>query len=116
MVSQGEVYWLDEAEPSGSEPGWRRPGIVVQNDALNESRLGTVLLVLLTSNLKRESALGNVRIPAREAGLAIDSVALVAQLVTVDRRFLGEAVGNVGRQRLRQIVRGIALILEPVTL
>ncbi len=113
MARQGEVYWLEEPEPHGSEPGWIRPAIVIQNDLLNESNLNTTLLVTLTSNLRRALAIGNVRVPAGESGLPADSVAVVSQLVTRDHRFLGDPVGRIPRTRVRQIVRGVTRILEP---
>jgi len=85
VIAQGEVWWADLGEPSGSEPGFRRPVVVVQGDAFNRSSLQTVVCVALTSNLRWGDAPGNVRLPARATGLPRDSVGNVSQLVTLDR-------------------------------
>src|SRR6266540_1757108 len=90
VVERGQVWWADLAEPRGSEPGFRRPLLVVQDDAFNRSRLRTVVAVVLTSNLRLVEAPGNVLIPAKASGLPKDSVANVSQIITVDREFLIE--------------------------
>lgn len=113
MVRQGEVYWLDTGEPSGSEPGYRRPFVVVQNNAANSSRLRTVLLVPLTTNVRRALASNNVRIPRGEGGLPAESVAIVSQIETVDRDFLGEPAGRLERGLVNSIIRGIQQVIEP---
>lgn len=85
VISQGDVVWAELPEPEGSGPGFRRPVIVVQGNALNRSRLATVLCVPLTSNLKWANAPGNVQLSPRLTGLARESVANVSQLVAIDR-------------------------------
>ena len=84
-VAQGDIWWADLPEPPGSAPGFRRPVLVVQGDALNRSRIATVVCVALTSNLKWATAPGNVALPAGTTGLPKDSVANVSQLVTLDK-------------------------------
>ena len=111
MIAQGEVWWADLPDPAGSGPGFRRPVIVVQGDALNRSRVATVVCVPLTSNLKWAGAPGNVRLPRGLTGLAKDSVANVSQLVTIDRSFLAERTGRLSRSRLESILSGIDVIL-----
>ena len=91
VISQGEVWWADVPPPSGSEPGFRRPVAVVQGDALNRSRIATVVCVPLTSNLKWADAPGNVRLGARATSLPKESVANVSQIVALDKSFLTKA-------------------------
>ena len=111
VVSQGDVWWTDLAEPAGSEPGYRRPIIVVQGDPLNRSRLATVVCVVVTSNLKWAEAPGNVHLSSRESGLPRDSVVNVSQVVTLDRSRLVDHVGRIGAPRLESILAGIDLVL-----
>jgi mRNA interferase MazF len=87
------VYWANLPEPSGSGPGFRRPVLVVQGDALNRSRLKTVVCVPLTSNIRWADAPGNVMLLARATGLPRDSVANVSQIITLARTLLTEEVG-----------------------
>jgi mRNA interferase MazF len=105
------VWWADLGEPSGSEPGFRRPLLIVQDDAFNRSRLRTVIAVILTSNLRLVEAPGNVLIPAKTSGLPKDSVANVSQIVTLDRDFLLEPAGRLRGQLLKTIDSGIRLCL-----
>lgn len=107
VIGQGEVWWADLPPPSASEPGYRRPVLVVQADALNRSRLGTILCVPLTSNLAWEKAPGNVLLAARATGLPKDSVAVVAQLVAIDRGILTEQVGRIPAQKMHLVFAGI---------
>jgi mRNA interferase MazF len=109
--SQGDVCWADLGEPKGSEPGYRRPVIVVQGDALNRSRLGTVVCVALTSNLKWAEAPGNVPLPASATGLPKDSVANVSQIVTLDKAELSERIGKLSRAKLDLVLSGIDVLL-----
>ena len=113
VISQGDLYWLDLGEPSGSRPGLRRPFVVVQNDLFNRSRLSTVVVCALTSNLRRAEAPGNVLLPKRAGNLAKDSVANVTQLFTIDKGELTDRIGRLGRDLVADIVRGIDLILDP---
>ena len=111
VIGQGEIWWASLEEPAGSGPGFRRPVVVVQCDALNQSRVGTVVCVPLTSNLKWEDAPGNVRLSSKATGLAKDSVANVSLVVAIDRRELTECVGKLTRRHLDQIFSGIDIIL-----
>src|SRR5258705_7027185 len=110
VISQGEVWWADLPAPVGSGPGFRRPVVVVQGDALNRSRIATVVCVPLTSNLGWASAPGNVSLSARLTGLPKDSVANVSQVVTVDRGLLTECVGKLPRAKLELILAGIDVV------
>jgi mRNA interferase MazF len=111
VVERGQVWWADLGEPSGSEPGFRRPILVVQDDGFNRSRLRTVIAVVLTSNLRLVDAPGNVLIPAKSSGLPKDSIANVSQVITVDRDFLTESAGRVRGPLLKDVDTGLRLIL-----
>lgn len=109
--SQGEVWWAELPDPVGSSPGFRRPVVIVQGDLLNRSRLNTIIVVPLTSNLAWADALGNVRIPATASALPKDSVAMVSQILTIDRSFLIEGVGHLPPRLLERILDGVDLVL-----
>lgn len=111
VVERGQVWWADLGEPDGSEPGFRRPILIVQDDAFNRSRLHTVIAVVLTTNLRLLDAPGNVLLPAKTTGLPKDSVANVSQVVTVDRDFLLEPAGRVRGQSLKDVETGLRLVL-----
>jgi mRNA interferase MazF len=112
-IKQGDVYWVDLGEPDGSEPAYRHPHVVVQNNVFNQSRINTVVVCALTSNLKRAEAPGNVLLKKGEANLKKDSVVNISQLVTVDKSDLAEHIGTLPGPRVRQIVAGVKLLLEP---
>ena len=112
-IGQGDVFWVDLGEPSGSQPGYRHPHVVVQNNIFNRSRLNTVVVCALTSNLKRAEAPGNVLLEKGEANLPKQSVVNVTQIFTVDRGGLVEKIGSLSRERVRQILDGILLLMEP---
>ena len=111
VISQGEVWWAELPEPTGSGPGFRRPVVVVQGDALNRSRIATVVCVPLTSNIRWAEAPGNVRLSARHTGLPKDSVANVSQIVTLDKTLLTERVGKLPRAKLQLVLSGINVVL-----
>jgi len=110
-MEQGEVWWADLEEPAGSEPGYRRPVVVVQGNAFNRSRIGTVVCVPLTSNIKWADAPGNVLLSLGETGLSKDSVANVSLIVALDRAVLTERVGKITPRRFRLILSGIDTVL-----
>jgi mRNA interferase MazF len=111
VASQGDVWWAELPDPAGSEPGYRRPVVVVQGDPLNRSRVATIVCVVVTSNLKWAKAPGNVRLSARESGLQRDSVVNVSQIVTLDRSRLVDHVGRIGAARLDSVLAGIDVVL-----
>lgn len=112
VVAQGEVWWADLPDPTGSGPGFRWPVVIVQGDALNRSRIATVVCVPLTSNLRWADAPGNVLLPARSTGLPKDSVANVSQIVALDRAVLTERVGRISRRQLERMLAAIGLVLK----
>jgi mRNA interferase MazF len=111
VIAQGDVCWADLGRPVGSEPAYRRPFIVVQGNAFNRSRIGTVVCVPLTGNLDRAGAPGNVLLTADLTGLPKDSVANVSQPVTLDRRALTEPVGRLPDAKLQLVLSGIDVAL-----
>jgi mRNA interferase MazF len=111
VVSQGDVCWADLDEPIGSTPGFRRPVLVVQCDAINRSRIGTVVCVPLTSNIKWASAPGNVLLKSSATGLLKDSVANVSLIVTLYRSQLMERVGCLSPRYVTAVINGINVIL-----
>ncbi len=106
------MYWLDLGIPYGSEPGYRRPCIVVQNDAANRSAIHTVLVCATTKNLRLAEVAGNVLVKAGEGGLPLDSVAVVTAIVTIDKTRLDDYLGTLTRTRCDQIVAGIRRVIE----
>jgi mRNA interferase MazF len=111
VIAQGHVYWANLPDPTGSGPGFRRPVLVVQGDALNRSHLKTVVCVPLTSNLRWAEAPGNVLLPAKATGLPKDSVANSSQLITLDRALLTQEVGKLSKRQLDLILSGIDIVL-----
>ena len=112
VIERGEIWWADLREPDGSGPGFRRPMLIVQNDAFNRSRLRTVVGVAVTSNLRLVDAPGNVLLPAKASGLPKDSVANVSQVMTLDRDFLSERAGRIRGALLADVGNGLRLVLD----
>jgi len=113
VINQGDIYWIDLGEPSGSEPGYRHPHVVIQNNLFNRSQIRTVIVLALTSNLKRADVPGNVLLENGEANLPRQSVANVSQVFTVDKSQLDEYIGALSPRRVREILNGIRLVIEP---
>ena len=111
-VKRGEIWWADLAEPRGSEPGDRRPVLVVQDDHLTASALSTVMVVPLTTNLRRADAIGNVPLSRRDTGLARESVALVCQVMTLDKSFLEAPVRRLSARLMQAVDLGLRLALS----
>lgn len=110
-MQRGEVWWAQLPEPAASEPGFRRPVLIIQSNAFNRSRINTVVAVVLTSNLRLAEAPGNVFIPASESGLPKDSVANVSQVITIDRSFLTKICDPLPLHLMRKIDDGLRLSL-----
>ena len=110
-MRRGEVWWVDFGQPFGSEPGYRRPAVVVQADAFNKSQLGTVLLVPLTRTVEWAKAPGNVLLRPKHTGLKHPSVANVSQLTVSDRRRLIEKAGMLPTLALGRLDEGLRLVL-----
>lgn len=115
VIAQGEVHWVHFGAPRGSEPGYRRPCVIVQNDAFNASKISTVVVAIVTSNLRLASAFGNVLLRKGEAGLPRRSVVNISQIATVDRAMLRGRLGKLAPARLDEILGGILGLLHPLS-
>lgn len=113
VITQGDIYWIDLGEPVGSSPGYTHPHVVIQNNVFNQSRINTVVVCALTSNLRRADVPGNVLLDEKEANLPKRSVVVVTQIFTVDKSQVGELIGRLSASRVRQILEGIKLVTEP---
>jgi len=111
-VKRGEIWWADLPAPSGSEPGFRRPVLILQSDDFNRSRINTVVAAAITSNTQLARAPGNVLLSRRSANLVRESVVNVSQIITLDRTFLSERVGRLAPAKLREVEEGVRLILS----
>jgi mRNA interferase MazF len=111
VVNRGDVWWAELPEPTGSEPGYKRPIIIVQSNDFNKSKINTVIVVVVTSNLHLAHAPGNVRLLQSKTGLGRESVANVSQLITIDKRFLSEKIGQLDVLTMQELNEGIELVL-----
>jgi mRNA interferase MazF len=111
-LNRGEIWWADPPEPRGSEPGLRRPVLVIQADSFNGSRIRTVIVAVVMSNTHLADAPGNVLLPRRITGLARDSVVNVSQILTLDRAYLSEFVGALPAQLQGFVDVGLRLVLD----
>lgn len=113
VIQQGDIFWVDLGKPSGSEPAYRHPHLVIQNNVFNGSRINTVVVCSLTSNLQRAKSPGNVLLAKDEANLPKPSVVNVTQIFTVDKRDLTEKIGSLSRERMAEVLEGINLLIKP---
>ncbi len=112
MIKRGEIWWAELADPRGSEPGFRRPVVVVQADSFNRSQIGTVVVAAISSNLDLAGAPGNVGVSRRDSRLPRNSVVNVSQVLTLDRRFLTKRVSRLSAQVVEEIDSGLRLVLS----
>jgi len=110
-MKRGELWWATLPAPTGSGPGFRRPVLIVQANPFNQSRIATVIVAVVTSNLSLAEASGNVRIGKADSGLAKPSVVNVSQLFTVDRPLLAERVRALPTDAMRRVDDGLRLAL-----
>jgi mRNA interferase MazF len=113
VINQGDIFWIDFSPPDGSEPGYRHPHLVIQNNLFNRSRINTVVVCTLTSNMKRAGAPGNIVLSKGEANLPKKSVVNITQIFTVNKSDLSEKIGTVSKKRFFQVLQGIRLLTEP---
>jgi len=112
-INQGDLFWVDLGVPRESEPGYRHPHVVIQNNLFNQSKINTVVVCALTSNLKRAKAPGNVLLLKGEGNLKKESVVNISQVITVNKSDLVERIGTLPTGRIREILEGIRLLTEP---
>lgn len=113
VIDQGDIFWIDFSPPDGSEPGFRHPHLVIQNNLFNRSRINTVVVCTLTSNMKRAGAPGNIVLSKGEANLPKKSVVNMTQIFTVNKSDFSEKIGTVSKKRIFQVLQGIRLLTEP---
>jgi mRNA interferase MazF len=113
VINQGDIYWLDLDAPRGSEPAYRHPVVVIQSDLFNHTQIKTVVVCELTSNLKFAKAPGNVLLNKGEANLPKQSVVNITQLYTANKIELLDYIGTLSPRRVREILNGLMLLLEP---
>ena len=111
-MQRGEIWWADLPESTGAAPGYRRPILLIQADAFTQSRIATVIALIITSTLRIATAPGNVLLRSAESGLPKDSVINVSQIVTLDKQLLDEQVGHVTATTLAAVEDGIRLVLD----
>ncbi len=114
MIKQGDIFWVKLRAPKGSEPGFRHPHVVVQNDVFNASRINTVVVCALTTNLKWAKAPGNVTLNKGEANLSKKSVVNISQVATVDKSKLNDKIGSLSFKKTKEIIEGIKLLVNPL--
>lgn len=111
-IKQGDIYWVDLGVPKASEPGYRHPHVIIQNNVFNTSRINTVVVCALTSNLKRAKAPGNVLLQKREGNLKKTCVVNISQIITVNKSDLVEKIGSLSSATIEKIIEGVKLLVE----
>ena len=112
-INQGDIYWVELEEPKGSEPAYKHPHVVIQNDAFNFSNINTVVLCALTSNLKRASLPGNLLLKKNEGGLPKKSVVNITQIITVNKSDLRGKIGQLSKSRVNELIENLEILLKP---
>jgi len=110
-VKRGEIWWASMGDPRGSEPGYRRPVVIVSTNEFNRSLIQTVIVAVVTSNLRLIDAPGNFKITKKQSDLSKDSVVNVSQLITLDKTFLTENIGKLNSKNINFLNEGIRLVL-----
>ena len=110
-MKRGEIWWADAGEPSGSEPGFRRPAVIVSANSFNATPIRTVIVIFLTTYAARAQDPGNIWLTSRQTGLSAGSTANVTQIATIDKRILTERVGRLSNQVMSQLDEGLRLVL-----
>jgi mRNA interferase MazF len=112
-VKQGDIFWVELGTPRGSEPAYRHPCVVIQNNVFNQSKINTIVVCTLTSNLKRANAPGNVLLRKGEGGLKKDSVVNISQTITINKTDLVEKIGSLSPTRISEVIDGVLLLIKP---
>lgn len=111
-MRRGEIWWASLDEPRGSEPGYRRPVVIISSNEFNQSKIRTVIVVIVTSNLRLADAPGNFSISGKESGLSKKSVVNVSQVLTLDKSFLSNKVGKLPQNKILFLNEGLKLVLS----
>lgn len=113
-IKQGDIFWANLGVPKGSAPGYRHPHVVIQNNVFNESKINTVVVCSITSNLKRAKSPGNVLLRKGEGNLKKNSVINISQIITVDKSDIVEKIGSLSQSRISQIIEGVKLLIGSI--
>ncbi len=111
-MKRGEIWWATLDDPVGSEPGYRRPVVIVSSNEFNQSKIKTVLVAIITSNLRLAEAPGNFSISKKESGVSKESVVNVSQVLTLDKSFLSNKSGKLTSKNLMFLNEGLRLVLS----
>ncbi len=112
VIHRGDIWWASLIQPSGSEPGYRGPVLIVQSNEFNVSQIRTIIGVVITSNLKLAAAPGNVLLKKKQTGLSKDSVANISQLITIDKVYLSDKAGQLNANHFKKVEQGLKLVLS----
>ena len=112
VIRKGSIYWVDFSPGKGSEPTGRRPGLVIQNDILNDSNLNTVVMLAITSTMKFGELPGNVVLRKGEANIPKKCVINVTQIKSVDKQSIKEKIGTLSKKRMDEIHEGLKLVMN----
>jgi mRNA interferase MazF len=112
MVNRGEIWWAELSEPKKSEPGYKRPLVIIQSNSFNKSNINTTICAVITSNLKLADAPGNIILNPKTSGLPKDSVINISQIITIDKSFLIEKVGELTNKQINRLENSLKLILS----
>jgi len=112
VIRQGDIFWVNFSPARGPEPKGRRPALVIQADSFNNSKINTVIVLAITSNLKYENLPGNVRLVKREGGMPRASVINVSQIKTIDREYLESKIGSISSVKLNRVKEGLKLVFD----
>jgi len=113
VIKQGDIFWIDLPVPRGSESGYRHPHVVIQNNVFNSSKINTVVVCALTSNVRISSSPGNVTLKRGEANLPKASVVNITQIITINKSEILDQIGTLSKNRINEVINGIKLLLEP---
>ena len=111
-MKKGEIWWASLEEPRGSEPGFRRPVVIISSNEFNKSKIQTVIVVAITSNIRLSEAPGNFKLTKKGSGLNRESVVNVSQLLTLDKSFLNEKSGKLNTKQNQLLNYGLQLALN----
>jgi len=112
VIKRGDVWWAVLPEPTGSGPGYRRPVLIIQSNEFNDSKINTIIAVVITSNIRLAAAPGNVLLPSKKSKLSKESVINVSQIITIDRLYLTEKVHSLSSSIIAQVDEGLRLVLK----
>ena len=110
-MKRGEIWWASLGDPKGSEPGFKRPVVIISSNDFNVSKIKTIVVAVITSNLRLSDAPGNIELSKKSTGLTRSSVINVSQLITIDKSFLTEKIGKLTNKQLQMLNDGVKLVL-----